>query len=1014
VASLHLIAYGDDPLHELVEHIIQQHHAVLPNLTKLVVLLPNPLAGSRFRQLLLDAAALHGHSAVLGPTVDTLPRWISQQSPSQQPVLSEHQRELMLVEALIQHKFLYGEGNPWTLADSLLTLFDDLGAAHIQLPKSLDDFFNTLSNAYGLHSNQDASLHSDPHSDLHSDLRSDLHSDLHSGLQNNDSLFGEAKLVHTLWQAWQQEMRDNKVVDRHSDYTLKLASSRDTLPDQLTFYFAGLSQLSTAEAQWLSPLLQKERAFLWLQSTDEKSTDEKCGADYHPDAVAQKLLQTLNLPVEQQTTTGNEYTRCLNSVFSNDVTPLRLRAKRTAKQFIKSPISKTLSVYEASNAEKEAQAIDAQVRLWWHEGKRNIGIVTENRRLARRVRALLERSGIELQDAAGWALSTTSAAAVVERWLETVEEDFAHQPLLDFLKSPFLLPERNHEELLSCVYRFEQGVVLKENIARGMSRYREHLHYRQNRLPAKLAADYDDIHLLLDVIESAAQALRDLLDDKKHVPQEFLLALDTSLSQLGLTVSLAGDAAGQRILEELHAMQIACGDSQLLMYWDEFRAWLGRTLERFNFQPPAHSGQVKLMSLAQSSLVRFDALIMAGAEAEYLPGCSAGSPFFNDGVRQALGLPGHTQALSERFLQFRCLLESADSILLTRRSEQDGEEIVASPWLERLQSFHQLAYGNRLINTALTERVNQTDTQVTHPADPLPHTTPANPTACITAALFPKHLSASGYQQLINCPYQFFAARCLQLEAPEGIREMLQKADYGERVHLCLQAFHSDVHDLPGPFIATITDNNKPAAIQCLNEIAAAVFDRDLEDNFLHRGWLKRWQDMIPAYIEWQQERQTQWRVKSTELNVSREYGKTSLTGRLDRMDAGTDADSGAPIVSIVDYKTGATSKDADVLSGESVQLPFYALLAEHAGNATVTQVEYLALDSARSAAPVVKSKGMLETETLDTLTQDIGERLNVLVDQISKGTPMPAWGDEMTCEYCQMSGICRREAWEA
>jgi ATP-dependent helicase/nuclease subunit B len=545
-----------------------------------------------------------------------------------------------------------------------------------------------------------------------------------------------------------------------------------------------------------------------------------------------------------------------------------------------------------------------------------------------------------------------------------------------------------------------------------MSRYREHLQYRQNRLPAELAADYDDIHLLLDIIESAADPLLPLLDDKKHAPLDFLHALEDSFGLLGLNTSLADDAAGQRILEELHAMKIASDGSTLKMHWDEFRAWLGRTLERFNFQPPAQPGQVQLMSLAQSNLARFDALIIAGAEAEYLPGSSGGSPFFNDGVRQALGLASHTQQLSGKFHHFRCLLESADTILLTRRSEQDGEEVVASPWLERLQSFHQIAYNNRLINSTLTTLVNQANVQVTQPADSLPQPLPANPTAQISAALFPKHLSASGYQQLINCPYQFFAARCLQLEAPENIREMLQKADYGERVHLCLQAFHGDVRDLPGPFTANITDNNKQAAVQYLNDIAIAVFARDLEDNFLHRGWLRRWQEMIPAYIDWQCERQQQWQVKSTEQDVTREYGSVTLRGRLDRVDASTDLDSGAPIVSIVDYKTGATPKEADVLNGESVQLPFYALLAEHAGRETVTQVEYLALDSAQSKAPVVKSKGTLETETLDTLTQDIATRLDVLVEQITAGTPMPAWGDEVTCEYCQMSGICRREAW--
>jgi len=988
VPNLHIITYGDDPLRRLAEYIVKKHHSALPNLTDIVVLLPNPQAETRFRQLLLNAAASHQHSALLGPDIDTLPHWINQQSPGKLPVLSEHQRELMLVEALVGHKYLYGEGNPWTLADSLLTLFDDLGSTHLSLPDSLEQFLETLGTAYGLDN------------------------------KNHDSLFGEARLVYTLWQAWQQEMQQNGVIDRHMDYTLKLASSRKSLPAHLTFYIAGLPRLSTAEAQWLHPLLQQERAFLLLQSSSEQA-----GTNYHPDDIAQQLLQAVDLPAElpdkPPSNTDSEYTRCLNSVFSNNESPLRIRAHNLARDIPESPLSANLSVFEANNAEKEAQAIDVQVRLWWNAGKRNIGIVTENRRLARRVRALLERSGIELQDAAGWALSTTSAAATVERWLETVEEDFAHQPLLDFLKSPFLLPEHERKTLLDCVYRFEQGVVLKENIARNMTRYREHLQYRQNRLPTELAADYDDIHSLLDVIESAAAPLRALIgdetDNKKHAPTTFLHALDNSFAQLGLNTSLAADVAGQRILEELHAMQTASNNSELHMGWDEFRAWLGRTLERFNFQPPAQSGQVQLMSLAQSSLARFDALIIAGAEAEYLPGNNTGSPFFNDGVRQSLGLTSYTQQLSEKIYHFRCLLESADTILLTCRSEQDGEEVVASPWLERLQSFHQIAYSDRLINTSLVELVNRADTQVTHPAKPMPRPMPPHPAADIATGLFPTHLSASGYQQLINCPYQFFAARCLQLEAPDSIREMLAKADYGERVHLSLQAFHEDVHGLPGPFNATITSNNKPAAIKCLNEITSAVFARDLEDNFLHRGWLKRWQEKIPAYVEWQLDRQQQWQVKSTELNVTREHDQITLHGRLDRVDASTDMDSGAPIVSIVDYKTGIIPKNTDVLSGESVQLPFYALLAEHAGRETVTQVEYLALDTAikKGAAPTVKAIGALETETLDTLMKSTATRLNLLVDQITTGTPMPAWGDDITCEYCQMSGICRRETWQ-
>jgi len=1004
VPGLHVIPYGEDALRRLAEQVIENHLEALPRLTDVVVLLPNPQASTRFRHLLLEAAASHGHSALLGPHIDTLPHWLSQQSTSDKPVLSEHQRELMLVEALISHQYLYGQGNPWTLADSLLELFDELGATHTHLPESLDAFIEQLGNAYDLsNSSSNDSSNGSP-------------------LPDNDKLVGEARLVHTLWRAWHQHMAEAGVIDRHTDHVLKLAASETSQTDKHHFYIAGLTRITTAEAQWLRQRLARNHASVLLQGSRRPRAD----TEYHPDKVLSTLLQQLNNDAKIPPT-DSVYGQCLDAVYSDGDTALRLRATHFAHESPHSPIAPRLNVFAASNAEREAQAIDLQVRLWWQQGKRNIGVVTENRRLARRVRALLERSGIELQDAAGWALSTTSAAATLERWLETVEDDFAHQPFLDLLKSPFLLPDfllpkKNREELLSCVYRFEQGVVLKENVARDINRYRQQLVYRQNRLPAELAAEYDDIHLLLDIIETAAAPLLALvdnktIDDKAHPAEHYLTALTASLETLGLNTAFADDAAGQRILEELQQMQVASQNSSLKMRWSEFRTWLGRTLERFNFQPPSQSSQVQLMGLGQSALAQFDALIIASCEAEYLPGTAGGSPFFNDGVRQALGLTSYTQQLSEKFYQFRCLLESADNILLTHRSEQDGEEVVASAWLERLQSFHQLAYNNNLINDELSELVNHSNTQVTFPAQPMPQPVLANPTVSIRSELFPEALSASAYQQLLNCPYQFFAARCLQLQAPESIREMLQKADYGERVHLCLHAFHHDVDALPGPFASPLNNDNKTAAIECLHDISAAVFAHDLEDNFLHRGWLQRWQIMIPGYIDWQLQRQKHWQVKSTETSVSVAHGNTTLRGRLDRLDVGTDTETGAKIVGIIDYKTGVIPNHAEVLSGESVQLPFYALLAEHASNDTVTQVEYLALDdkkiNRKTNAPIVKTVGTLETETLDTLTTDIAARLALLVDQINAGAPMPAWGDDITCERCQMSGLCRREAWE-
>jgi ATP-dependent helicase/nuclease subunit B len=34
------------------------------------------------------------------------------------------------------------------------------------------------------------------------------------------------------------------------------------------------------------------------------------------------------------------------------------------------------------------------------------------------------------------------------------------------------------------------------------------------------------------------------------------------------------------------------------------------------------------------------------------------------------------------------------------------------------------------------------------------------------------------------------------------------------------------------------------------------------------------------------------------------------------------------------------------------------------------------------------------------------------MLDEITAGTPLPAWGDEDTCRYCEMDGLCRKQAW--
>ena len=927
----------------------------LPDLDHVVILLPDLTAARPLRRHLLAAAEAAGHGALLGPHFAVMRSWVLEQAPLPRPLLGEHARELLVIEALRAHPALLADHDPWLVADSLLRLFDDL-AGHSD---GLDD---------------------DP---AHFEQR--VRASLGAPAEGLAALSREAGLVHTLWRAWREQLAALGREEIQTHYVRALDGHADWLDPGRLVFAAGFETLLPAEARFLAGLMRAGQGEVVIQADDDAAA-----AVFDIDGAESPACS----PV------GELLAQALEPARGPEDAPLAERARRFAATYPQSPLAGRLRVFRALDAEQHAMGIDLAVRQWLLAGKQTIGVVSDDRRLARRVRALLERAGLVLQDSAGWALSTTSAAAVLERWLEAVEEDYACQPLLDVLKSPFVCPAAEREAHLATVHRFEQDVVRHENIARDLDRYRWHVDWRLKRLPAWGEEAGRAVRDLLDRLEEAGAPLRGLLlDDRPRPPRVYLDALEDSLRRLGVWQRFGEDAAGQRIQQELTAMHAELDGHTLAIDWTEFRTWLGRTLESHNFRPALASSPVQLLGLEQTPLTRFDALIVAGADRARLPGTPPAQPFFNDHVRRDLGLPGWAETRDAVKARFRGLLQSADDVLLTYQGEDAGEPLLPSPWLEAIQGFHRLAWGDNLTDATLGRMALRPEAQVRPTGDlPLPGI-PTRPAPTVPAALVPDRYSASRHQQLIDCPYRFFAAQCLRLQPPEEISELLSKADYGERVHACLEAFHGGRDGLPGPFGRPLNHANRAEAEALLDAIAQQAFARDTEDNFQHRGWLARWRALIPAYIDWQIRRQTDWQVEQTEVGGERTLADgLVLRGRLDRVDRSPEGRG------IIDYKTGGTPRQQDVDQGEAVQLTTYALLLDN-----VRRVEYLKLDPREGA----KVPAALEGEALDDLKDAVAQRLTHLRQAITAGAPLPAWGDPATCSYCEMSGLCRREAWK-
>ena len=915
---------SDDILAVTARHIID-HAGSLPDLTRTVVLLPDLQFAPRLRLQLLQAAA-DSCSALLGPVINTPGQWLDQNFPLEQTIPGRARRELILVEVLKQHPGVFQGSDPWQLAASLVTLFDELTLNRVSIADDLAEFTAQLQSAYGIDDRLPAPL----------------------GM--------EAGMVHSLWQAWHQQLQAADMLDPGMACLQRLAM-HTAHDDALHYYLTGFDTLSSAETEWLTSLLDSGRAHvICYQQTPVPDSEQL--------PPLQALLQSADTPAT--ISSKDPVSRSLNAILVPDKQPPPQRARALRAEFDSSPLADRLGLLAASSAEQEAQAIDLQVRQWLLDGRQPVAIVTEDRRLARRVRALLERAGIQLKDTGGWALSTTSAAAALERWLETVEEDFDHLPLLDILKSPFSFPADDQETFRNLVYRFEQDIVLHENIGRGLSRYRHHVELRRQRLPdGWTSGTADALQQLLNRLDQAAEPLREYLDMAAVTPAVLLDHLRSSLEELGMWSAFGTDPAGRRIQQEWQLLRDAAHHSTVEMNWREFRAWLGAALERHDFRPTTTDSPVLLMTLQQAQLGQYAGLVIGACDREHLPASPPVSPFFNEPYRWIKGQllrPDHYQLQLQRFQR---LLTSAPSVLLTWPGETNGEPHMPGPWVDALQTFHRLVWQQELTDSRLQQLLNRPDTRVAG-HNPLPTPAPAGyPAASLPAELLPETLSVSAHGSLIDCPYQFFAAWGLGLRPRDVIKEALEKADYGELIHLCLELFHAGRDSWPGPFSVPLTTANREAAIALLAEITRTVFARKVEDNFEHRAWQHRWQALIPAYIDWQIGHQQEWTFQSAEDRKVIELANgRSLKGRLDRIDTSADGST------IIDYKTGTPPKQPEIDSGEKVQLPSYALLTD----SPPSRVEYLKLD------PNVATGAVLEGDALDTLAPALQQhRVSVL-----------------------------------
>ena len=761
------------------------------------------------------------------------------------------------------------------------------------------------------------------------------------------SLGFEARLVHDLWHVL---ARDTAQLDPASAFVRRLARLAQAAESAL--YALEISPPAPGEREFYERYAA--RAPVTIFTADDAATSD-------PVACA------------------------LRAAWPRETTEtLALRAADLRALVPESPLAARLRIIAVAGAEREAQAVDALVREWLLAGRQRIAVVVADRIVARRARALLERAQVLVADETGWALSTTSAATAVGRLLDVVANDGYHRDLLDLMKSPFAFHDLPRELRQRAVWCFEQGVRRRGTI------------FGVNAFLAAAAGDGDAaIRAMLERLASACRVFA----RRRQTLAGWLSSLDEALIATGIAAGLQADAAGMVLLELLDELRGELARDPLQVDFGEWRRWLARKIEGTTFRDRSIASQVVFTHLAATPLRSFDGVVIAGGDAMHLPGPDPLAMFFNQNVRGQLGLPTRADELREIEAHLVKLVAAADAVAVTWQRTRDGEENLLSPLLQRLETLHRCAWGTTLVDHAFEARL--ADRRVRSPLESELPPPSVRPRPAAPAPLIPSSISASGYNALMACPYQYHARYVLGLGELDEVQEQIEKADYGQRVHEILARFHRAHPDVSalGPDVAT----------GALVRYSEQAFRDVIAANLLDAAWLARWKALIPEYVQWHLAREAEgWRFGEGEVRreieiVTPRGHKLRLRGQLDRVDVREAAPGAVAPAVVIDYKTRSRRALQEALAkpGEDVQLPVYAML----WGGPVAAALFLSID--RDGVEEVSAG-----EDISEVADAVRTRLAVTYDALHEGAPLPAQGTDTVCEYCEMRGLCRRNFW--
>jgi len=613
------------------------------------------------------------------------------------------------------------------------------------------------------------------------------------------------------------------------------------------------------------------------------------------------------------------------------------------------------------DAEDEAQRSAACALAHIAQGRFPVALVSSDRALTRRVRAMLEDAGVAMRDENGWKLSTSRVAASVMTLLRAAQWNASSDAVLEWAK---------------VVPAFSGTVDALEAAVRDAA-------IRDWSAVAMAPAMSQRAELLATC--TVIDTVRDRFKGRRTLAA-WLQALASALQECALWDAMAGDDVGAKVLaclqlepanpQEWSRLKEGALWAGARMDLGAFTRWVNQALEGASFQPayPAEE-QVVILPMSQMLGRPFAACVLAGCDEVRLnPGVEPPGGW-TAAQRAALGLPSRDALEALMHATWTQALQTPVCDVLWRTSDDAGETLLPSSLVQLLQ-----AAAGDAAQGGIDPRLERTVPIV-----------PVLPPQPVGAALPVKHLSASAYEDMRQCPYRFFALRQLGLKTVDELDGEVDKRDFGLWLHAVLAQFHAALQSAPTED-ATVRSRMLDQTAEEITRSMALP-----EGEFL--PFMAAWPQVRDGYLKWLTVHEAQGaRFASGETSHRQQVGEVQLVGRIDRTDTFADG-----TVMVLDYKTEPVAKSRSRVKEplEDTQIAFYAALLD--------------ADTLRGAYVNVGERdgtAMSEQEHLVEARDALLEGIQVDMQRIRDGAPLPALGDAGACDFCQARGMCRKDFW--